>query len=148
MIVLLSFCVIWTLWVLNCDRQGFTSWNPIFISYLFVSSLLVLKIGQCPLKLQTLNWNLLLTHSNWLIGAVSEAGFWRTSVIFHDNMSDTYQAINGSVSIFLRVPSFELVMQRFGPVLWLFFPHRLCELTDFVKTTWRRTGIYNASLAS
>ncbi|WP_419592705.1 hypothetical protein, partial [Thiolapillus sp.] len=68
----------------------------------------------------------------------------------HVNMSDTRntnQALNGSVSIFLRVPSFELVMQRFGPVLWLFF-HRVCELTDFVKTTWRRTGIYNASLAS
>ena len=55
-----------------------------------------------------------------LIGAVSEA---RTLVIFHDNMSDTRdtnQAINGSVSIFLRVLSFELVMQQFWPVLWLF----------------------------
>ena len=88
-------------------------------------------------------------HSHWLIGAVSKAGIWQTLAIFHDDISntrDTNQAINRSVSIFLRVPSFKLVMQRFGPVLWL-FPHHVCKLTDFVKTTWRSTGIY-ASLAS
>ena len=48
---------------------------------------------------------------------------------------------------FPRVPSLSWWCSDLGQFCG-FFPHRVCELADFVKTTWRRTGIYNASLAS
>ena len=81
-------------------------------------------------------------HSRWLVGAVSEAGFRRMFVTLHVNMRnarDTNRAVNGSLVIFLCVPFLELMMQRFGPVLWL-FSHRMCNWHTFFKTKRRHPG--------
>ena len=69
-------------------------------------------------------------HSHWLTGAVSEAGFRRMLVIFHDNMSDTRvtnQAINGSVFI-----SF-----MFSPLNW-WCSHlgQFCGLFSIAYASW------------
>ena len=55
--------------------------------------------------------------------------------ILHDNMRntrDTDQAVNRSLSIFLYVPFLELMMQRFGPVLWCFLPLHV-QLVHFLQ---------------
>ena len=75
------------------------------------------------------------------VGAVSEAGFRRMFATLHNmrNARDTNQAVNISLSIFLCGPFLELLMQKFGPVLWHFF-HHMCDWCTFFKTKCQHPG--------